>query len=57
MARKNDGGLTYTVDQILWSRRYAKRRDLLRGLLEAGGRYTLAQVDALIEQFMKGKVR
>lgn len=43
-------------EQLLRSPRYANRRDLLSVLLEDGRCYTIAEVDAAIEKFMKGKV-
>ena len=47
----------YSKAQILRSARYAKRRDLLSALLENGKSYTTAEIDAVINKFMKGKVR
>ncbi len=49
-------GNTYTKDQILLSDKYAKRRDLVNALLEDGREYTIAEVDARMESFLKGKV-
>lgn len=48
---------TYTVDQLVASKRYANRRDLIRALLDSGKRYTLDEVDRLIESYMKGQVK
>lgn len=48
---------TYTKDQVVLSQRYANRRDLVSVLLEDGKTYTLAEVDALINMFMKGAVK
>ena len=42
---------TYTKDQVAVSKRYANV------LLEDGKAYTLAEVDALIEKFLKGAVK
>lgn len=47
----------YTKEQLAASRRYANRRDLISALLEDGKTYTLAEADALIDTFMKGKVK
>ena len=47
----------FSKQNILTFRRYAGRRDLLSVLLEEGKMYTIDQVDELIDQFMKGKVR
>lgn len=48
---------TNTVDQLAASKRYANRRDLIRALLDSGKRYTLDEVDRLIESYMKGQVK
>ena len=47
----------FTKAQLVASQRYVHRRDLIGALLEDGKTYTLNEVDALIEKFMKGKVR
>ncbi len=47
----------YTKDQVAVSERYANRRDLVSVLLEDGKAYTLAEVDTLIEKFLKGAVK
>ena len=46
--------VTFSKAQLLLFERYAKRRDLLRAILREGEYYTIAQVDDLIERFMKG---
>lgn len=46
----------YTKEQLLASKKYAARRDLLGVLLEDGKSYTEAQVARKINEFMKGKV-
>jgi len=47
----------HTKEQLLTSKRYANRRDLIGALLDPGKTYTLDEVDALIEKFKKGKVK
>lgn len=47
----------HTKQQVLASARYKDRRDLVSALLEDGRRYTVAEVDRMVDQFMKGKVR
>lgn len=48
----------FSKQNILTFSRYAKRRDLLKAILEDGKQYTTDQVDHLIENFMKkGKVK
>ena len=47
----------FTKDQLLTFDKYRGRRDLLGTLLEDGRGYTYAVVDALVDNFMKGKVK
>lgn len=47
----------FTREQAMSSQRYANRRDLVSVLLESGKTYTLTEVDALINKFMKGAVK
>lgn len=49
--------VTFTKAKILKSKRYAHRVDLLGVILTDSKAYTFDEVDALIEKFMKGKVR
>lgn len=49
--------LAFPKERILTFQRYAKRRDLLSTLLKDGQEYTHDQVQSLIENFMKGKVK
>lgn len=47
----------FTKEQIIESNRYKFRKDILNVLLESGKTYTLDEVDRLLENFMKGKVK
>lgn len=47
---------TFKKDSILKSKKYFNRKDLLNALLKEDVEYTLEEVDALIENFRKGKV-
>lgn len=47
----------YSREQVLKSRKYAERKDLLCVLLSDCREYTLEEVDALIENYMKGRVK
>lgn len=49
--------VVYTKQQILASKRFAKRRDLVGALLNDDEQYTIDQVDAAIVKFLKGKVK
>ena len=44
-SEKATGAATYKKEQLVASKRYANRRDLIRALLEDGKAYTLNEVD------------
>jgi hypothetical protein len=46
----------YSKEQILASKKYKNRRDILGVLLGNDKEYTFEKVDSLLEKFMKGKV-
>ncbi len=52
-----EGPITFTKQQLLASNRYRHQRDLLEALLQDGGTYSLAEVDARINKFLKEKVK
>jgi len=51
----------YTKEQILSSKKYSHRKDVLNVVLKDNQQYTLKEVDGLIDNFMKlkekGKVK
>ena len=47
----------FSKESILTFHKYAKRRDLLSALLKDEKKYAIDQVDKLIQNFMKGKVK
>jgi hypothetical protein len=49
--------ITFTKEKILNFKKYSHRIDLLNVLLDDGKAYTTDEVDALIDNFMKGKVK
>lgn len=49
--------VTYTREQIIGSKKYAGRADILSALLEPEKTYTLEEVDKKIERYMKGVVK
>lgn len=57
MAKTEKAVAVYSKEQLAASKRYATKRDIISALLENGKTYTLDEVDALIEKYMKGKVR
>ena len=49
--------IKFTKEQILTSKKYANRRDALGVVLVDDESYTLEQVDSLLDNFLKGKVK
>lgn len=47
----------FCKEQIAESAKYKNRKDLVNALLDGNKKYTMEQVDKLIEEFMKGKVK
>lgn len=47
----------FSKDQIVRAAKYRNRRDLVTALLDDGKQYTINEVDSLIDNFMKGKVK
>jgi hypothetical protein len=56
-AEKDDGMPKFSKAQLLKSNWYSHRRDVLTAILEDGKTYSYADVDKLIWEFMKGKVK
>lgn len=46
----------YKKEQILSSKQYVERKDLLEAILEDGKEYSKKEVEQQIQKFMKGKV-
>lgn len=46
----------FSKAQILSSKQYAERKDLLEAILEDGKEYSKKEVEQQIQKFMKGKV-
>ena len=46
----------FTKTQILASKKFAERRDLLAAVLSDAQTYTVSQVEAEVQKFMKGRV-
>ena len=50
-------GDLFTKDSIMRSKRFAHRRDALSFLLKDGDSYTCDEVERILENYMKGKVK
>lgn len=51
------GTKTYTKEQLMESQKYAGKRDMLSAFLDDRKRYSLGDVDKIIEKYMKGAVK
>ena len=47
---------TFTKNQLLRSKKYRDKQDLLNALLKSDKTYSIEEVDSIIDEFMKGKV-
>lgn len=47
----------FSKDSLVSCERFYKRRDLLSALLDDGKEYTIAEVEKMIDDYMKGKVK
>lgn len=47
---------TFTKKQLANSRRFARRKDLVNALLEDDKRYTIAETNAIIYNYLKKEV-
>ena len=57
MKETKQGEATFSKQELLQAECYHGKKDLVSALLEDGRKYSLKEVDAVIEKFMKGKVR
>ena len=55
--KKTQQELKFPKERILTVKKYSNRRDALVAILDDDKSYTLEQVDSLLENFMKGKVK
>nr|DAY57814.1 MAG TPA: hypothetical protein [Caudoviricetes sp.] len=57
MKETEQGEVTFLKQELLQAERYHGKKDLVSALLEDGRKYSLKEVDAVIDRFMKGKVK
>lgn len=53
---KKQDEVVFTKEQILASKKYSNRRDVLASILSDNFVGTIGKVDSLLKKFMKGKV-
>lgn len=47
----------FSKEQLLSSAKYRGKKDLVSALLDGSKTYTIAEVDQMVDRFMKGKVK
>ena len=47
----------FTKDALLLSKRFRNERDIVTALLKDGVEYTVSEVEVMITEYMKGKVK
>lgn len=47
----------FSKEQIVSSKRFSHRRDLLEAVLDSGRKYTFDEAEKLADDYMKGKVK
>ena len=57
MKETKQGEATLLKQELLEAECYQGKKDLVSALLEDGRKYSLKEVDAGIDKFMKGKVK
>lgn len=49
--------IEFSKEQILASAKYRNNKDLVDAILDEKKKYTIENVDSLVEKYMKGKVK
>lgn len=54
---KKDDEILYSKEQIIASKKYSNRKDILSVLLKDDEEYTFSRIDEIIENFMNKEVQ
>ena len=54
---KKEDEVLYSKEQIIASKKYYKRKDILNVLLNDGEEYSFSRIDEIIEEFMNKEVQ
>ena len=54
---KKDDEILYSKEQIIASKRYSNRKDILNVLLKDDEEYSFSRIDEIIEEFMNKEVQ
>lgn len=55
--KKTADAVSFSREQIISAKKYKHQKDIVNVVLEDDQKYTIKQVDDLIEKFKKGKVK
>lgn len=55
--KKEKTETTYSKTQLVQSQKYKNKRDILNFILDDNKRYTFKEVDALVDNFLRKKVK
>jgi hypothetical protein len=56
MQEEKENPVTFTKNQLVTSKKYAEKKDLLNALLVDDRSYTMTEVEEILNGFLKGKV-
>nr|DAN38442.1 MAG TPA: hypothetical protein [Caudoviricetes sp.]DAR70304.1 MAG TPA: hypothetical protein [Caudoviricetes sp.] len=54
---KKDDEILYSKEQIITSKKYSNRKDILNVLLKDDEEYSFSKIDEIIEEFMNKEVQ
>lgn len=54
---ETESPVTFTKQQLVASKKYAEKRDLINALLADDRSYSMAEVEEILSGFLKGKVK
>jgi hypothetical protein len=54
---KKDDEILYSKEQIITSKKYSNRKDILNVLLKDDEEYSFSRIDEIIEEFMNKEVQ
>jgi len=57
LKKTDKAGSLFSKEQLLAAERFQGRRDIVNALLRPGERYTIADVEQMIEKYMQSKIK
>jgi len=56
-AKRQEAAALFSKEQLLASKRFEGRRDIINALLSPNRQYTVSDAEQAVENYMKGKVK